>query len=165
MWPPTNHVVHARVSLDSSSRLRSTLRMRMIGLCLPVLCLAVLLLPGGDNAVSAQVAQKPNIVFILTDDMRYDDLEYIPKIRSLLGSEGMSFDQAFVSNALCCPSRATIMLGQYAHNTGVWFNQRGPNGAWEGYKYNGGESEQALRLPSTRMTSLTNLPSYSRYLV
>ena len=76
-------------------------------------------IPEDAQALSA----KPNIVFILTDDMRNDDLKYMPKTRSVLRAEGMSFSNAFVSNALCCPSRATIMRGQYAHNTGVWTNK------------------------------------------
>src|SRR5918993_3551032 len=91
----------------------------------------------------------PNIIFILTDDMRYDDLnrnddpklEYMPKTMTLLADQGMSFSNAFVSNALCCPTRATIMRGQYAHNTGIWFNVNGPHGGWEGYNSLGYEKE------------------------
>ena len=75
---------------------------------------------------------RPNIVFILADDMRKDDLKYMPKTRSLLQDKGMTFSNAFVSNALCCPSRATIMRGQYAHNTEVWQND-GPEGGWHTY--------------------------------
>jgi N-acetylglucosamine-6-sulfatase len=87
----------------------------------------------------APSAAKPNFVFILTDDMRYDDLEYMPKTSSLLGSQGMTFTRAFVPTALCCPSRATIMRGQYTHNTGVWLNPNSPSGGWEGYKSRGYE--------------------------
>jgi arylsulfatase A-like enzyme len=72
--------------------------------------------------------------------MRYDDLKYMPKTSSLLGEQGMSFEEAFVSNALCCPSRATVMRGQYAHNSGVWFNRNGSDGGWEGYKDHGYET-------------------------
>jgi hypothetical protein len=50
--------------------------MRMIAVCLAVLCLAVVLLPGGDNAVSAQVSQKPNVLFILTDDQERDSANF-----------------------------------------------------------------------------------------
>ncbi len=87
---------------------------------------AVLLVSGvwGSAAREAVGATaKPNIVFILADDMRKDDLKYMPKTLSYLRDKGMSFSNAFVSNALCCPSRATIMRGQYAHNTGVWTNR------------------------------------------
>ncbi|MDQ3862227.1 MAG: sulfatase-like hydrolase/transferase [Actinomycetota bacterium] len=62
------------------------------------------------------------MIFILTDDMRKDDLAYMPKTRSLLEGRGTSFENAFVSHALCAPSRATIMRGQYAHNTHVSSN-------------------------------------------
>jgi N-acetylglucosamine-6-sulfatase len=62
---------------------------------------------------------KPNIVFILAEDMRKDDLTYMPQTTALLQDEGMSFENAFVSNALCCPSRATIMRGQYSQHYGV----------------------------------------------
>src|SRR5687767_7013438 len=72
----------------------------------------------------AQTPQ-PNIIFILTDDMRKDDLTdtYMPKTTEELVAKGMSFDNAFVSNPICCPSRSTIMRGQYAHNTKVWFTK------------------------------------------
>jgi len=58
----------------------------------------------------------------------------------------MSFENAFVANALCCPSRATIMRGQYSHNTGVWTNGDA-NGGWQAYRDNGLEQDNvATRL-------------------
>ncbi len=90
---------------------------------------------------------KPNFVFILADDMRKDDLRYMPKTKALLGEQGMRFKNAFVSTALCCPSRATIMRGQYAHNTGVWDNTSGPDGGWQAYQGHGNEQDNvATRL-------------------
>jgi arylsulfatase A-like enzyme len=85
---------------------------------------AVLVLSGDgvlreNQLAEAQTAERPNFVFILSDDMRKDDLKYMPKTRSLLGAQGMQFEKAFVSLPVCCPSWATIMRGQYAHNTGV----------------------------------------------
>src|ERR687889_305758 len=75
----------------------------------------------GMRRAQAQTGDaRPNIVLILADDMRKDDLKFMPKTRSLLKNKGMSFQNAFVSNALCCPARATIMHGQYSHNTHVW---------------------------------------------
>jgi N-acetylglucosamine-6-sulfatase len=105
----------------------------------------------------AQTANpQPNIIFILADDMRKDDLNntYMPKTTTKLVTKGMGFENAFVSDPLCCPSRATIMRGQYSHNTDVWFNNNvfdpDPNvrdGGWEGYNGNGYESENvATRL-------------------
>jgi N-acetylglucosamine-6-sulfatase len=100
-------------------------------------------MPKGAEALTA----KPNIVFILTDDMRKDDLKYMPKTRSLLQDKGMSFQNAFVSNALCCPARATIMRGQYAHNTHVWTNSDSSIGGWQAYRTNKNEQDNvATRL-------------------
>jgi N-acetylglucosamine-6-sulfatase len=117
--------------------------MRSTVLLLTSTALAVLLTYVTSGCVPTRGVQtspaKPNFVFILVDDMRTDDLKYMPKTRSLLGQQGMRFREAYVSNALCCPSRATIMRGQYAHNTGVWGNINGPSGGWEGYKLNGNE--------------------------
>src|SRR5829696_9266261 len=101
-------------------------------------------LPTGAEALAA----KPNIVFVIADDMRKDDLKYMPQTRSVLKAKCMSFQNAYVSNALCCPSRATIMRGQYAHNTHIWFNMSNtPEGGWQAYKNNGLEQDNmATRL-------------------
>ncbi len=97
---------------------------------------------GASQSVQAAATpEKPNFVFILADDMRKDDLAYMPKTRALLGDKGMSFRNAYASNALCCPSRATILRGQYAHNTGVWDNTSASNGGWEGFKAHGLEQD------------------------
>jgi arylsulfatase A-like enzyme len=124
--------------------------MRRTVLLLASAALAVLFISaitGGPPTAVQTTPVKPNFVFILTDDMRKDDLKYMPKTRALLGTQGMQFEDAFVSNPLCCPSRATIMRGQYAHNTGVWGNSDGPNSGWQGYKNHGNEQDNiATRL-------------------
>src|SRR5918998_311405 len=114
--------------------------MRRVIALLASVAFAVVLLSGayredGVPTAEAQTAPNPNIVFILTDDLRKDDLnlKYMPKTRSLLAERGMSFNNAYVSNALCCPSRATIMRGQYAHNSGVWINTNSSIGGWEAF--------------------------------
>ena len=138
--------------------------MRKIIVVLASAALAVGLLffgsyPGPTNDTSKAQAQtvaatsaQPNIVFILTDDMRKDDLKYMPKTKALLQDAGMTFENAFVSNALCCPSRATIMRGQYSHNNGVWSNSSTDSssttsGGWQAYQQNGDEADNvATRL-------------------
>jgi N-acetylglucosamine-6-sulfatase len=65
-----------------------------------------------SEAQAETVTARPNILFILADDMRKDDMMYMPKTHSLLREMGMGFRNAFVPNALCSPSRATIMRGQ-----------------------------------------------------
>jgi N-acetylglucosamine-6-sulfatase len=124
--------------------------MRKLGLVLTSVSLMVLLLADTTSnlpTVAQHSPGKPNIVFILADDMRADDLRYMPKTRSLLMEQGMRFNNAYVSYGLCCPSRATILRGQYAHNHGVWSNLNGPDGGWRGYKNHGNERDNlATRL-------------------
>jgi N-acetylglucosamine-6-sulfatase len=125
--------------------------MRKIVLPVAWVALVVLLSLGVSGSIpedAGTLTAKPNIVFILADDMRKDDLKYMPKTRSVLKAKGMSFSNAFASNALCCPSRATILRGQYAHNTGVWSNMaKTPEGGWKAYRNNGLEQDNvATRL-------------------
>lgn len=63
-----------------------------------------------------------NIIFILSDDHRYDFMGFTGKVPGLktpnmdkLASDGAQFQNAFVTTALCSPSRASILTGQYAH--------------------------------------------------
>lgn len=75
-------------------------------------------------------ADAPNVVVFVTDDMRKDDLGYLPHIRDLLVDQGMTFTQAQSPHPLCCPARAELMTGQYAQNNGVHHNT-GPYGGWQ----------------------------------
>lgn len=72
-----------------------------------------------SQAVPAQSAGQPNIILIITDDMRVDDLAAMPRMRELLVARGMTFSNAFVTTPSCCPSRASMLRGQYPHNHGV----------------------------------------------
>jgi len=71
----------------------------------------------------------PNIVFILCDDQRLEDITHMPKLNHLIVDQGMLFSNYFSTVSLCCPSRTTIIRGQYAHNTGVLTNG-GSNGGF-----------------------------------
>ena len=73
---------------------------------------------------------RPNIVFVLTDDMRDDDLDHMPITRRLLAEQGMEFSDAISPHPLCCPARAELATGQYAQNNGVQHN-RGPFGGFQ----------------------------------
>lgn len=76
--------------------------------------------------------EPPNVVMVLTDDMRADDLRHMPHVRRLLVDRGMTFRQAQSPHPLCCPARAEILSGQYAQNNGVHHNS-GPYGGWEAF--------------------------------
>ncbi len=64
----------------------------------------------------------PNIVFLLTDDQDVASIEHMPRLKRLMRDEGMEFRNCFVSSPLCGPSRATILRGQFSHNTKIYDN-------------------------------------------
>lgn len=96
---------------------------------LGAVALALSLITLGSTGVpaAAQVESPPNIILILTDDQRWDTLEYMPTVTGELMANGTTFVNAYVTTPLCCPSRASILTGQYAHNHGVLLNG-GPDG-------------------------------------
>jgi N-acetylglucosamine-6-sulfatase len=71
-----------------------------------------------------------NVVVVMTDDQAADTMRAMPRTRHLIGRKGVRFRNAVVSFPLCCPSRATFLTGQYAHNHGVLDNN-GPRGGYE----------------------------------
>jgi arylsulfatase A-like enzyme len=71
------------------------------------------------------VAARPSIVLILTDDQEVGLLEPMPNLRSLIIDQGATFRRAYVNEPFCGPSRATILTGKYAQNTGVTTNSHG----------------------------------------
>jgi N-acetylglucosamine-6-sulfatase len=60
--------------------------------------------------------RRPNVVVVMTDDQTVADMQVMAKTRRLIGGDGVTFDQSYVSYSLCCPSRATYLTGLYAHN-------------------------------------------------
>jgi len=77
----------------------------------------------------------PNIVLILTDDQRWDTLWSMPVVRRLLVDHGVTFANAFVTNSDCCPSRSTILTGNYSHTTGIYVNRPPHGGAVDFHRY------------------------------
>ncbi len=67
-------------------------------------------------------AKRPNVVVIMTDDQDFRSMWVLPKTRRLIGARGTVFQQSIINFPLCCPSRATFLTGQYAHNHGVHWN-------------------------------------------
>lgn len=74
--------------------------------------------------------EKPNIVLILTDDQAFSDLfsGAMPRTNALLVQKGATYRSAYVTLSVCCPSRATILRGQYAHNHRVIDNHKPTGG-------------------------------------
>jgi len=80
---------------------------------------------------------RPNVIVILTDDQTMDTLQLMPNVRAL-ARRGMTFDNAFISNPLCCPSRAAILTGLTSGHTGVWTNGDHDRrwGGWPSFRHN-----------------------------
>jgi arylsulfatase A-like enzyme len=85
-------------------------------------------LASAASVLPAQTRRKPNILYIMSDDHaahaigayggRLSPLNPTPNI-DRLAREGMLLENVFCTNAICVPSRATIMTGQYSHTNGV----------------------------------------------
>jgi N-acetylglucosamine-6-sulfatase len=101
------------------------------------LATALALIAVAAGALAAGAAQGAaigkNVIFILTDDMTSSELAGMPNVMSEIAGQGTSFNRAYISFPLCCPSRATMIGGQYMHNHGVRGNFP-PQGGWPKYQ-------------------------------
>jgi N-acetylglucosamine-6-sulfatase len=93
---------------------------RFVAVFLTLAAIAALVTSTTAAPAGAAVA-KPNVVVIMVDDMNVSALSVLPNVRAL-ANQGTSFDNSVVSYSLCCPSRATLLTGQYAHNHDVLGN-------------------------------------------
>ena len=107
-------------------------------------------------AAQAEEAERPNIIFILTDDQNASDMRWMPKTQQILGTDGTEFVNSYVSLSLCCPARAAILSGQHAHNNGVWSN----NATTGGY----GRLDHANALPVWLQTAGYHTVHIGKYL-
>ena len=115
-----------------SQHLESNVVARIAGVVgvLAALLAALLVVPANATvgrepelgSASAQ-ADAPNVLIIITDDQRPDTMKFMPRTKKLFGERGVTFERAFATTPLCCPFRASLMSGQYAHNSGVRRNQ------------------------------------------
>jgi N-acetylglucosamine-6-sulfatase len=85
------------------------------------------------SSASAPQGRRPNIVVVLVDDMRWDEMRASghPFIETpnmeRLAREGARFTNAFATTPLCSPSRASLLTGQYAHTSGIIDNTARPS--------------------------------------
>jgi N-acetylglucosamine-6-sulfatase len=79
----------------------------------------------------------PNIVFILTDDLTWNLVQYMPHVLEMQNT-GVAFTNYFVTDSLCCPSRSSIFTGRYPHDTGV-FRNVGPDGGYLAFVKHGND--------------------------
>lgn len=77
--------------------------------------------PAQSVPARAAARARPNVVFVLTDDLTGNLLRFMPHVQAMQG-QGATFENYFVADSLCCPSRASILTGKLPHNTGVLAN-------------------------------------------
>ena len=99
-------------------------------------------------------AQPPNILVFVTDDQTVGMWSAMPRTTRLVRDRGITFTRAFVSNPSCCPSRSTILTGDWSHTTGVYTNTR-QHGGFRMFYRNGNEQRTiATYLDPTYDTAL-----------
>jgi N-acetylglucosamine-6-sulfatase len=110
---------------------------------LALLCL--LATTGFRSSAAAATPEQPSFVVIQTDDQTLDQLyaafgqpklRVMPNTQDLIAKRGETFNRYYVSYPLCCPSRASLLTGRYAHNNGVKGNIQ-PNGGYFGFSFRG----------------------------
>ena len=78
---------------------------------------------------AAAAKPRPNVVFILTDDLSWNLVRFMPHVQRMR-RRGVTFGSYFVTDSLCCPSRSSIFSGRFPHNTRVFTNQP-PDGGYQ----------------------------------
>ena len=103
---------------------------RLASACLAALAVSLCLTPSAT--AQDEPVERPSILLIVTDDQRWDTLWAMPQVQRSLVERGVNFSESFTTSSLCCPSRASILTGQYPHSTGV-YRQNLPHGGFKGF--------------------------------
>jgi arylsulfatase A-like enzyme len=93
--------------------------------------------PSNSPPVSAPEAHRPNVILVVADDLDVPLYHQLTRLPNIPG--GRHFEEAFVTTPTCCPSKASMLRGQYAHSHGVYGNNP-PNGGMARAKQLGIES-------------------------
>jgi len=88
-----------------------------------IACLLAVLATMTAEAAPSQVVTRPNIVLIMVDDVRRDDVDRLPRLKEMLFESGVEFTRFVTPNALCGPSRVSTLRAQLGHNTGMTSNR------------------------------------------
>ena len=89
---------------------------------MPAALLLFVMLSITSASAAHRAAGRPNVLVIISDDQRFGTLDVMPRTRSELVGKGVFFPHAYGTTPLCCPGRASIYTGRYAHNHRVWRN-------------------------------------------
>lgn len=94
---------------------------RFVAVSLAVLALSAVLPARAQVPDQASQAPRPNILVIVTDDQAWSvfNRQTMPNVYDRIVDRGILFERAYVNTSQCCPSRAAILTGTYAHHNGV----------------------------------------------
>ena len=119
----------ARPTLSLRPHALAMARLLVAGLLVTAVTTLTVVVPASVGTGPAQPVQaatlstqpvRPNIVMVMADDMRTDDLRFMPAVRQLVRDRGLEFRNSFSPYPLCCPARASFLTGRYAHNHHVY---------------------------------------------
>jgi N-acetylglucosamine-6-sulfatase len=110
--------------VHQSSPLRARLLVALAPAAAAAIAVAAILAGSVGPAVAGtdDRGPRPNVIVVMTDDQDARSMWAMRKTRRLLGRQGTTFTNSHATFPLCCPSRATFLTGQYAHNHGVLAN-------------------------------------------
>jgi arylsulfatase A-like enzyme len=102
-----------------------------------IVALVALVVWETGSTPAATAKSRPNVVFILTDDLAWNLVGYMPHVQQMQ-RRGVTFTRFFVTDSLCCPSRSSIFSGRFPHNTKVFTNMP-PDGGYQVFHQRGEE--------------------------
>jgi arylsulfatase A-like enzyme len=130
----------------SIDRGRSGLRLIAAGAVVAAtVALAIALADAAHPAGAEAGAGRPNIVVLLTDDQEPASMQVMKTVSKELKRKGVTMKRHYNNFPLCCPSRTTLLTGQYAHNHGVLSNQA-PDGGYGVFNELHGDNNLAVWL-------------------
>jgi arylsulfatase A-like enzyme len=82
------------------------------------------------TSATAAEAALPNVVIIVSDDQPKGVLDAMPTVENELAAKGLTLTNGIIPTSVCCPSRASLLTGNYAHTTGVYGDTVASHGGW-----------------------------------
>ena len=141
---------HSWVRADPSAHKSGKLRRAVIGLLAVVFVVVAGCTSPAAIRPKPAVDDRPNFVFVLTDDLSWNLVSHMPNLVALQQA-GTTMSRYYVVDSLCCPSRSAIFTGQYPHDNGV-FTNAGNDGGYFAFNRHGDQQKSfalALQRPAT----------------
>jgi len=90
--------------------------------------------------VTGSLADIRNVIIVLADDLDWTTFDSVPRLAALK-DQGTTLVNYVATDPVCCPSRASLLRGQYVHNHKVISNTKATEGGWPTYYANGDEAD------------------------